>query len=60
MLCMFSTDDYSIEILYLFKLILDCKDSEEVPKRQSLRDAMFESQNTKKTCFTFSCKFFKN
>jgi hypothetical protein len=57
---MFSTDDYSIEILYLFKLILDCKDSEEVPKWQSLRDAMFESQNTKKTCFTFSCKFFKN
>jgi hypothetical protein len=47
MLCMFPTDDYSIEILYLFKLILDCKDSEEVPKRQSLREAMFGSQNTK-------------
>lgn len=41
MLCMFPTDDYSIEILYLFKLILDCKDSEEVRKRQSLRDAKY-------------------
>ena len=39
MLSMFPTDNYSIEILYLFKLILDCKDSEEVLKRQSLREA---------------------
>lgn len=36
---MFPSDGYSIEILYLFKLILDCKDSKEVLKRQSLRDA---------------------
>lgn len=57
MLCMFPTDNYSIEILYLFKLILDCKDSEEVPKRQSLRDAMFDRQNIKKMCFTVICKF---
>lgn len=47
MLSMFPTDNYSIEILYLFKLILDCKDSEEVPKRQSLKEPMFGSQNTK-------------
>jgi hypothetical protein len=60
MLCMFPTDNYSIEILYLFKLILDCKDSEEVPKRQSLRDAMFEGKNRKKMCFTVICKFLKN
>ncbi len=44
---MFSTDDYSIEILCLFKLILDYKDSKEVPKRQSLKGAMFDSQNAK-------------
>lgn len=36
---MFSIDECSIEILYLFKLILDCKDSEEVPKWQSLSEA---------------------
>jgi hypothetical protein len=48
---MFSTDNYSIEILYLFKLILDCKDSEEVTKWQSLTEAMFDSQNAKKRYF---------
>ncbi len=57
---MFPTDDYSIEILYLFKLILDCKDSEEVPKRQSLSGAMFEREIIKKTCFTVICKLYKN
>lgn len=48
---MFPTDNYSIEILCLFKLILDCKDSEEVPKRQSLRDAMFDREIIKKDVF---------
>jgi len=51
MLCVFPTDYYSIEILYLFKLILDCKDSEEVLKRQSLRDSMFDGENIKKDEF---------
>lgn len=45
---MFPTDDYSIEILYLFKLILKRKDSEEVPKWQSLGEAIFDRKKYKK------------
>lgn len=45
---MFPIGYYPIEMLYLFKLILDCKDSEEVPKRQSLSESMFDKENIKK------------
>jgi len=38
----------TIKILYLFKLILDYKYSEEVAKRQCLAEAMFDRKNTKK------------
>ncbi len=47
-------------MLYLFKLILDCKDSEEVLKRQSLSKAMFNRKTIKRGEFSFFGGFLKN
>lgn len=48
MLCVIFNRKVTIEILYLFKLILDYKYSEEVAKRQSLVEAMFVWENIKR------------